>query len=285
VVEGWALRQFLVIQTLLFCALAALVVGAGQAALWGRGYSGRIMGALVAIPLVILLLVSSVERVRSLLTENPDVLVERRRAPPQAREMIDWMAENVPEGEHILVTPAYSVNKYLIFLDSRRHKWTFLRLDQGACEPSPNIQIRCDPDENAISRTPPDAVWVQMVGQCKVISLSMSNLLEQTQRASPFGYVLISGGYRFPGILKLPSRLQESGAFEVVQSELDNDETSGANQNLVLLKSTGRAPRAVPAHMNGNTVLHLRRCEQAKDPGYEERIRSTFPNGISREPD
>jgi hypothetical protein len=33
--------------------------------------------------------------------------------------------------------------------------------------------------------------------------------------------------------------------------------------------------------MNADTMTHLRRCEQAKGPGYEKRIRSTFPNGIS----
>jgi 4-amino-4-deoxy-L-arabinose transferase-like glycosyltransferase len=284
VVEGWAPRQFLVTQTLLFCALAALVVDAGEAALRGRDYSGRIMGALVAVPLMILLLVSSVERARSLLPDNLDVLFERHRAAPQASGMIDWMAENVPEGEHVLVTPAYSLNRYLVFLDGGRHEWMFLRLDQEPCKPRPNIQIGCDPDENAISRTPPDAVWVQMVGECKAISLSMSSLLEQVRRTGS-GYVMISGGNTLPGILELPSRLQESGAFEVVHSELDHEGTSGGNQDLVLLESTGWAPRAVPTQMSANTVLRLRRCEQAKGPGYEERIRSRFPNGISSGPD
>jgi hypothetical protein len=32
--------------------------------------------------------------------------------------------------------------------------------------------------------------------------------------------------------------------------------------------------------MNANTMLRLRRCERAKGPGYEKRIRSRFPNGI-----
>jgi hypothetical protein len=145
-----------------------------------------------------------------------------------------------------------------------------MRLDQEPCEPKPNIQIRCDPDENAISRTPPDAIWVQMVGECKAISLSMSHLLGQVRRTGS-GYVMISGSYTLPGILKLPSRLQESGAFEVVHSELDHGGVSWANRGIVLLKSTGRAPRAVPAQMNANTALRLRRCEQGKGQGYAER--------------
>jgi hypothetical protein len=277
VVEGWAPRQFVIAQTLLYCALAALVVEAGEAALRGRDYSGRLIGALVAVPLVVLLLVFSVERVQALLPDDPDTAFERRRAAPQASGMTEWMSENVPEGEHVLVTPAYSLNRYLIFLDGGRHEWTFLRLDQEPCEPRPNIQIRCDPADNALSRTPPDAVWVEMAGRCRVTSLSMSNLLEQVRRTGS-DYVMISGGYTLPGILELPPRLEESGAFEVVHSELD---LRGANKGLVLLESTGRAPEAVPTQMSEHTMQQLRRCEQANGPGYEERIRSRFPNGIS----
>jgi hypothetical protein len=49
----------------------------------------------------------------------------------------------------------------------------------------------------------------------------------------------------------------------------------------VLLKSTGRAPEAVPTLMEANNfMLRLRRCEQSKGPGYAKRIRSKFPNEI-----
>src|SRR5918997_5350160 len=71
VVEEWDPRQFLVAQSLLFCALAALVVDASEAAWRGGGYSARLAGALVAVPLTIFLLASSVERVQALLPENP----------------------------------------------------------------------------------------------------------------------------------------------------------------------------------------------------------------------
>jgi hypothetical protein len=95
---------------------------------------------------------------------------------------------------------------------------------------------------------------------------------------------MISGNYALPGIMALPSRLEESGAFEVVHAELDHDGRSGASRSFVLLKTTGRAPEAVPTQMDANTVLRLRRCEQARGPGYEERIMSKFPNGISKVP-
>jgi hypothetical protein len=119
------------------------------------------------------------------------------------------------------------------------------------------------------------------VEKCSAISLSMSNLLEQVRQSSS-GYVMISGSYAYPDILKLSSLLEESNAFEVVHTELDPKGKSSANQGVVLLKSTGRAPKAVPTQMNANTLLRLRRCEQVKGPGYQERIRSMFPNGILR---
>lgn len=273
-VEGWAPRQFLVPQTLLFCALATLVVDAGEVALRGRGYPGRLIGAVVAAPLAILLLAACVGRVLALLPENPaSGLTEPHRVALQGTEMIDWMARNVPEGGRISVVAEPAINvaqaNYLMFLDGGRHEWAQLQLDQGICVPRPNIQTRCDPDKNAISKTPPDAVWVQSTqaiqslqfkGKCEVISLSMSNLLEQVGQSRP-GYVMVSGSYTFPGILQLPSPLQESNAFEVVHAEFGREGDSGAYEGGVLLKSTGRAPKAVPTQMDAYTVRSLKRCE------------------------
>ncbi len=279
-VERWAPRQFLILQTLVFCALASLIVEAGEAALRQRGYSARLKGALVAAPLAILLLAASVGRVQALVPENPIGGLSRQqdRVTSQETEMIDWMAQNVPEGGHILVNAAQG--NYLAFLDGGRHEWKQLRLDQAICQPRPNIQIRCDPDQNAISKIPPGAVWVQMIGKCEVVSLSMPNLLEQA-RQSNSDYVMISGSHVFPSILGLPSPLQKSNAFDVVHAELDQKAESGANQGVVLLKSTGRTPKALPTQMNANTLLRLKRCVQEKGPGYAERISSKFSNGIT----
>jgi 4-amino-4-deoxy-L-arabinose transferase-like glycosyltransferase len=264
VVEGWASRQFLVPQTLLFCALAALVADAlgaalGEAASPESGYPVRIAAAVVAASLVVLVLVSCVHRAQALLPENPAGLSQQHWVAPQATAMVDWMDQNVPEGEHVLVNPAQG--SYVAYLDGGRHEWTFLRLDQGICAPRPNTQTRCNPEENTISRIPHDAVWVQMIGKCKVVSLSMPNLLKQV-RESGSDYVMITGSHVFPGILGLPSLLQQSGAFEVVHTE----GRSGA-QGLVLLKSTGRAPEAVPTFMNQNTVVNLKHCKQENGQG------------------
>ena len=54
------IRQYLILQALLFCALAALLVEAGETAWLGDSDHARLAGAMVAAPLVILLLAASV---------------------------------------------------------------------------------------------------------------------------------------------------------------------------------------------------------------------------------
>ena len=273
VVMEWDPRQFLVAQALLFCALASLVVEAGEAAWRGGGYPARLAGGAVAVTLVILVLVASVQTVQAMLPADPAKALSRQhQVAPQAAEMIDWTTQHVPEEERILVNAAQG--NYLAYLDGWRHECTFLKLDQEPCVSKPNIQMECDPDEGAISRIPPGAVWIQTKGGCEVISLSMPNLLEQVRRTGS-DYVMITGSPKFPGILQLPSLLQRSGAFEVVRAE-----GSRGARGVVLLKSTGRTPEAAPTLMNRSTAAGLKRCEQVKSRGYANWLRSEFPNGI-----
>jgi hypothetical protein len=264
VVQRWALRQFLVPQTLVFCILAALVVAAFSAAWRGRvGY--RIAVALGAALLAVTLLASSVQSVRALLPRNLDAgFAEHAPVLPAAAAMVDWMAGNVPAGERILIVSEPAINvpqaNYLRYLDGGRHEWTTLRLDQGICEPRPNVQMGCDPDQNAVSRIPPDALWAQSIsGRCRVISLSASNLTEQI-RDTGAGYIAVYGGRRFPPLLGLPPALRESGAFELAHANVTVESTTGQKRGVVLLRSTGEPPAAIPASMNANTAFMLQRC-------------------------
>jgi hypothetical protein len=267
-VERWLPRQVLVPQTLVLCALAALVVEAGEAALERRrDYPARLIGALVAAVLASVLLVACVGRVQALLPEDPaSALSGQHRVAPQEAQMVDWMAENLPKGEHVLIVAEPLINKeqaYMMFLDGGHHEWTKLRLDQGLCDPRPNVQIRCDPARNDISRIPRDAIWVQQMrskmGECKFMSLSMSNLLEQVRREGS-DYVMIAGPHE-PRYAKLPLPLLASKAFEIAHAE------SGRIRRVVLLERTGLAPKVLPAQMNAKTVRSLKRCKQAQDPG------------------
>ena len=264
VAQRWALRQFLVPQTLVFCILAALVVAVFSAAWKGRGRH-RIAATLGAAMLAVTLLASSVQSVRALLPLNLDGgFAEHEPVLPAAAAMADWMAGNVPAGERVLIVSEPAINvpqaNYLRYLDGGRHEWTTLRLDQGICEPRPNVQMGCDPDQNVVSRIPPDALWVQRIsGRCRVISLSASNLTEQI-RDTGAGYVAVYGGNRFPPLLGLPPALRQSGAFQLAHANVIVESTTGQKRGVVLLKSTGEPPGAIPASMNENTAFMLRRC-------------------------
>ena len=173
----------------------------------------------------------------------------------------------------------------MIFLDGGRHEWTKLRLDQGVCAPRPNVQIRCDPANNAISNIPHDAIWVQQMTSrmraCKFLSLSMSNLLEQVRRENSY-YIMIVGPHQ-RHYDRLPSPLLKSKAFEVAHVELAGEGGPGRGRDdVVLLERTGLAPRVMPTQMNAMTLRSLRHCERAQDPGSAKGIWSWFPNGIMK---
>jgi 4-amino-4-deoxy-L-arabinose transferase-like glycosyltransferase len=283
-VQRWAARQFLVPQTLVFCALAALLVAACAAAWRGRGVY-RMAGALGTAVLAGLLLASSVQTVRALLPEDlSGGFATHRPVATMANGMIEWMDENVPEGERILLVSEAYINvpeaNYLMYLDGGQHEWTALRLDQGSCVPRPNVQINCDPDQNAISKIPPDALWVQTIGGgCRVMSLSASNLLEQSRRSGA-DYLAISSDHVSSGILELPPALRASGATTPAYARIIQGPRYDTKQGVMLQRLTGQKPETAPARMNVSTAYGLRRCEQAQGPGYEDRIRSRFPNGM-----
>jgi hypothetical protein len=286
VVQRWAVRQFLVPQTLVFCVLAALVVAAFSAAWRDRRGPYQIAAAVGAALLAVTLVASSVQAVRALLPSDLNSGFARQKPVlPAAGRMADWMAENVPARERILIVSEPAINvaqaNYLRFLDGGRHEWTTLRLDQGICVPRPNVQIGCDPAQNAISRIPPDALWVQKTGDmCGVISLSAPNLMEQS-RQSDAGYVAIYDDRGFPAILGLSPALRTSGTFDLAHADVSVRGGAGEKHGVVLLRSTGETPDATPTRMNVNTALMLKRCERAQGPGYEKKLRSKFPNGVT----
>lgn len=274
-VEGWIARQYLLPETLLLCALAALVADVCGTAVHAGGYRGW-LGVALAVSLITLLVLGSWERAQTLVSQKPAGPVGG--APPEALKMADWMAENVPAGRNIYVNAAQG--GYIAFLDNGRHRWTKLLLDQGLCEPRPNVQERCNVNDNDLTRTPPNPVWLQMEGKCRAISLTMPNLLDHVRRKNS-GYLMIAGSPAYPGLVKLAWRLQESGAFEIVHADFGKKGTRWAYEGVVLLKSTGQAPRAIPTQMDARSLFVLRSCERAKGPGYARKVKSRFTNGIS----
>jgi 4-amino-4-deoxy-L-arabinose transferase-like glycosyltransferase len=289
-VVRWAPRQFLILQTLVLCILAALLVEACVAAfeaLRDRDYSARLLWAVVAVPLAIVLVLGSVDKVRALLPGGPAGRPSGGQEEPNPEiAMADWVAQNVPEGEHMLVVAEPPINgaaigvarnAYLTFLNGERYGATQLQLDQPLCSSSPNVPNSCDPEKTSISDIPPDAIWVEMTGGCHVLSLSMPNLLEQL-RENDADYLMISGSHKFPGILQLSQILQRSNAFEL--AHVEPAKRSSSKRGVVLLKRTGQKPKALSTQMTMKVLSSIRRCERAQGPGYRERLQSTFPNGI-----
>ena len=290
-VVRWAPRQFLILQILVLCVLAALLVEAcvvAFGALRERDYSARLLfWAVVAVPLAILLAVGSVDKVRALLPGGPAGGPPGNQEEPNPEiEMFDWVAQNVPEGEHMLVVAEPPINgaavgvarnTYLIFLNGDRYEATQLQLDQPPCSSSPNVPNSCDPEKTSISNIPPDAIWVETTGGCRVLSLSMPNLLEQMDQSNS-DYLMISGSHKFPGILQLSQILQRSNAFEL--AHVEPAQRSSSKRGVVLLKRIGEEPKTMSTQMTMQVLMDIRRCERAQGPGFKERMKSTFPNGI-----
>lgn len=273
-VEGFSLRQFLVPQALLLCALAVLVVEACNAAVRRRGAPGWLTTAVAAL-LVAFLLLSAAGQVRALLGDPSDwSSLDRTSRPSAARakmvsavvETHNWITENVPEGENILANQAYF--NYQVFLDGGRHGWARLPVDCARGTTNPG-KTGCVPSEAVAEAPPKPTVWFSMANDCRATALSMPTLLGRMEQMNS-DYILVGGNSTSPGIL---AYLIDTGAFEVAHA-----------QGLVLLKRTGETPEAAPTRMDANTVRNLVRCEAAQGPGYAKRIRTNFPNGIALEP-
>jgi hypothetical protein len=292
-IEGFSLRQFLVPQVLMLCALAVLLVESCEAAVRQRGsreLAPNWAVVAVAASLSIILLLSVVGHVRLLLGE-PDkwssldrtsrVSPEDVRALRNIRKMDRWMRANVSRGEKILVVDTYE--NYLAFLDGGRHDWASLQFD---CEVGRrNLTGNgCVPGE-AIAETPPKpTIWFSMDEGCKAIALSAPTLMKQMEQ-NDSEYLLVSEQSWYPGISGSVPYLSDSGAFEIAHDESSGkQEITGSRQNLVLLKRTEEVQHPGPTRMSAETLNHLVECEKSEGSKSEPEIRSKFPNGIALVP-
>lgn len=300
-VEQWDIRQWMILQALLYGALAMLAVEVFRAVI--RDERRNLLRSLAlraaVVVLAVVLALSTALQVQA--EENvyqTDVVVPFRyfdQVNPSVLEMHDWIAENVPEGENILTTWYYS--DQLIFLDDGRHDWTLLEMD---CEKDLRGRQRaetCPPDEKIAQAPPQPTLWFEMDEDCRALALSMPTLMRQVEE-SDSEYVLISQHLYHPDTLYWASNLLLSDAFELAYETHPPSGTSPSqpaaaeitpefailsnlSSDLVLLKRTDQSPEPVPTQMNWTTVERLISCEQtARGEQYAEEIRSTFPNGI-----
>jgi 4-amino-4-deoxy-L-arabinose transferase-like glycosyltransferase len=277
-IEGWHPRQFLTPQTLLLCALAALATDAVTllaSAVREREYS-RWPRLIVAVSLIAYLAVSAGVGTWNMLFKHATELSEGGRAASQALEMTYWIDENIPEGETLVAAPLYT--NYMSFLDGDQHTLARLRLDQRQFV-NPTKSNKHTHRKNTVYRTPPSTVWLNVGGghvQCGAATISVPNVVRQLQQRDT-KYLMMAAYPTYPGLLSSSSSLEDSGAFEIVHQEGKVAEDDG----FALLESTEQRPQAAPVWMSADSVLDLRDCMRTTaGPGYTEKIRSKFPQGI-----
>jgi 4-amino-4-deoxy-L-arabinose transferase-like glycosyltransferase len=287
-IEGFSLRQFLVPQVLLLCALAVLVVESYQAVV--RRGSPRWVTISVAASLTIVLLLSIVGHVHLLLGEPDEwssldrtsrVTPENVRELRGVRKMNRWIRANVDKDENILLTETYY--NYQAFLDGGRHGWASLRFD---CEVGRrNLTGNgCVPSEAIAEAPPKPTVWFSMEEGCKAIALSIPTLMEQMEQ-SKSDYLILSDQSWYPGVSGSAPYLSNSGAFEIAhREELGQHGRAKSVRSLVLLRRTEGTFDPTPTRMNAETVNQLIECERTNGSEGAQEIRSKFPNGIALEP-
>ena len=293
--ERLEVRNWLIVQALLYGALAGLVV--------------KILGTLIRDPrlnlrwslafgaasvLIVVLVWGAVSQVQYLRSDDVNLMDANSKNlnvqnhyinenNPAVQDMHNWIADNVPEGEEIIVTPGYS--HQLAFLDGMQHGWTPLQVD---CSTGPNFYLApgaCSPSKETAQAPPQPAVWFKMNESCEGYALSLATLMQQMDRSGAT-YLLTTQEHSSsedpPDNLAWAPYLDSSGAFETVYSSyLPGAPAREQSYGLVLLKQTGRDPTPAPTQMDARTAGHLISCEQRVwGERYAERIRSTFPNGI-----
>lgn len=283
--QRYAIRQWMGPQTLLYGALASMLVALFQALRSREEARGRrgVAGRLIAGLLVAALAVSSVVQTRSLLTED------ERYAPRDPNNQVNqaelqmsrWIQRNVPGRDTILSTWLYSAQ--LAFQDGGQHRWIFMQADCVTRARQPE-DAACARDTSRTRHWPPapETAWLQMVPGCDATAFRMTDLLQQMKDADA-RYLLVTRGPRYPAVLAWAPQLVRSGSFEVVHSAyLSRGPTVESARGLVLLTRTGRPPKPQPTLMDVDAVMYLIQCEQSvHGERYARAIRATFPRGIS----
>jgi hypothetical protein len=290
----WPTRHWLIFEALLYGALAGLVVKVLRAPTReGRQNLYRSLAFGAAAVLIIGLVQAAVVQVRFLSDDKhlSDIYGnslhvrdhESNDLNSSVRDMHNWIAANIPEGEKIVTTQHYA--SQLAFLDGMQHGWTLLQVD--GCERPPDGE--CRPNSELIAQAPPQpAVWFDVGENCKAQALSLT-ALEQQMESSGSTYLLTTQERipPYPFNLAWAPYLEGSGAFEVVYSSyLPGAPTTERPYGLVLLKWAGQknpGPTSTQATlMSATTVHNLIRCERTahKKKQAAQRITSSFPNGI-----
>lgn len=280
-VEGWDRRQFILLQALLLCALAALVVETATATAH-RQVLLRWLAAAATAFLAVFLLVSAGTEARSMLLGESTKTVAGSKDRGSS-EMVAWVDENMPEGGTIFAPPGQV--GYLTFLDGGQRKWRSHGYDRTVCRAnSTDPGGVCGDDRGSTSRPLPEStVWLQIESGCETTALSSSGLLRRMDRAGA-DYLMMTAFKSNSQLLGLAERMGKEPAFETVFKGEMPDSGAGMIQEPVLLERTGRKAVDMPVQMNAHTALLLAQCEGLEGSEARQRIRNELPNGIEITP-
>lgn len=278
--DGWDRRQFILMQALLLCALAALVVEAAGAAARDRGRT-RWLGAVAAASIGVFLLVSSVTESRAMLAgESVSPVAGAKDFGTSG--MVERADAEILEGETVLAPPGQ--HYYLSFVDGDRREWRSYGYDRAACAASPTDSADACGDRDTSGSLPESTIWLSTQSNCQTTALSSTGLLERMDGAGS-EYLMMTTYGSSSELLTLADRLGEGPAFEVAHRGQSPSGAAGTSQEPLLLERTGQSAGEMPTQMSADNVPRLFRCEQAEGrAGVNERISSELPNGIVTTP-
>ena len=274
-------RQWLVVQTLLYGALAALGVALVRAALVRRPWGvQRALPAVAALALAAVLVPTGAARGRFLLRDDAPSYdrVSDNQLNVAVRDMRDWMRAELPAGGGLVSTWHYSYQ--LAFQTGVEQNWSLLDLD---CPEVPRslVATACGYSAEIAERPPTESVWFRLDQSCGGAALSLPTVLRQMNEKGA-RYLLMTQDRRHPGLFAAGPELERSGAFRILHSSYLTGERGVAEaQGLVLLERTGRAAGPVPAQMTAATAGRALGCARAAHgDGFAEEIRRDFPAGV-----
>lgn len=239
----WDIRQWLIPQTLLYGALAALMVEAVGAAARATASARRRVLVLVTTAVLSVGLVAAIPPQVALFLSSGTAPEDdqENQANAAVRDMGAWIAANVPKGAGILTTWRYS---YLFaWQDASRHEWRHTgTLARGG---------------------------------------ALRDFLPPVVDGTRPAYLLLTPDPRSDPVAGWAPSLLGSGAFRRVHQEYLPAAAAGRRQGLVLVEPTARPAGPAPARMQAKSVDALVRCSRALyGERYASAIRAALPHGI-----
>ena len=275
-------RQWLVLETLLYGALAALAVELARGALGTKAWGLRRAAYAVGLAVIVLAAVPTA-------AVRADFLLSYRDPPQGANvdnqlnravlDMRDFIDARLPDGEGIVSTWHYSYQ--LAFQTGHDQRWALLEMD---CPPVPRslVATACGDSFDIARHPPPATVWQRLSEECSGAALALPTLTGQMDRTRS-RYLLMTQDRRHPGLFQTAPVLPDTGAFEVVHSSyLKSGGRHVASAGLVLLRRTSGSASPIPVQMTPLAAGRALGCAHREaGPRWREALRAKFPQGIA----